>query len=193
MRPGQGRHEKNVPSIPMSRALPFFVLVLCLAGTVPARAQQAPDKAQAATPAPPSAPAASPAVEAATPHEVAPRLNLSVFGDVGAQGYNHAPDTFLFGSLDLFMTARLSDKVSALGEVLFIARNSNSIEPDVERLLLQYRQSDYLKAGIGRYHAWVGYYNSAFNYGEFLETTTDRPFVYAFDDRGGVLPMQEVG
>jgi hypothetical protein len=39
----------------------------------------------------------------------------------------------------------------------------------------------------------VGYYNSAFNYGEFLETTTDRPFIYAFDDQGGVLPMQEVG
>jgi hypothetical protein len=46
---------------------------------------------------------------------------------------------------------------------------------------------------VGRYHSWVGYYNSAFNYGEYLETTTDRPFVYAFDDQGGVLPMQEVG
>jgi hypothetical protein len=211
---------KNVPSIPMSRVLSFFVLGLCLAGTVPARAQQAPNpapnqdevnrqllrrlqeledevnrlKAQAAAmPAPPSALGAPPAVEAATPHEVAPRLNLAVFGDVGAQAYNHSPDTFLFGSLDLFMTARLSEKVSTLGEVLFIAQNNNFIELDVERLLLQYRQSDHLTAAIGRYHSWVGYYNSAFNYGEFLETTTDRPFVYAFDDRGGVLPMQEVG
>ncbi len=107
--------------------------------------------------------------------------------------YNHSPDTFLFGSIDLFMTARLSDKVSTLGEVLFIAQNNNSIELDVERLMLRYRQSDYLTAAIGRYHSWVGYYNSAFNYGEFLETTTDRPFIYAFDDQGGVLPMQEVG
>jgi hypothetical protein len=59
--------------------------------------------------------------------------------------------------------------------------------------LLQFRQSDYLTASIGRMHTWVGYYNTAFNKGEFLETTTDRPFIYAFDDEGGVLPMQDVG
>ncbi len=105
--------------------------------------------------------------------------------------YNHIPDTFHFGSLDLFMTARLSDKVSTLGEVLFIAQSDNTIRVDVERLLLQYRQSDYFTASIGRYHTWVGYYNTAFNKGEFLETTTDRPFMYAFDDEGGVLPMQD--
>jgi hypothetical protein len=77
--------------------------------------------------------------------------------------------------------------------VLFIAQSDNSVGLDVERLLLQYRQSDYLTAAIGRYHTWVGYYNTAFNKGEFLETTTARPFMYAFDDQGGVLPMQEVG
>jgi hypothetical protein len=126
-------------------------------------------------------------------NEVAPRLKMVVFGDVGAQGYTHIPDTFEFGSLDLFMRARLSDRVSVLGEVLFIASGDNSIDLDIERLFLQYRQSDYLIAEIGRYHTWVGYYNTAFNKGEFLETTTDRPFMYGFDDQGGVLPMQEVG
>lgn len=136
-------------------------------------------------------PAAMP--EAPATNEVAPRLKLTVFGDVGAQKFTHVPDTFMFGSLDLFLRARLSDKVSALGEVLFIAENDNSISPDVERLMLTYRQSDYFSVSVGRYHTWVGYYNTAFNYGEFLETTTDRPFIYSFDDRGGVLPMQEVG
>ena len=42
-------------------------------------------------------------------------------------------------------------------------------------------------------HSWVGYYNTAFNKGEFLETTVDRPFFYQFDDTGGFLPMQDVG
>ncbi len=132
-------------------------------------------------------------VEMPTVNEVAPRLKLAIFGDVGAGGYTHIPDTFEFGSLDLFMRARLSDKVSVLGEILFTAENDNSVSPDVERLFLQYRQSDYLVASIGRYHTWIGYYNTAFNKGEFLETTTDRPFIYSFDDQGGVLPMQEVG
>ncbi len=139
------------------------------------------------------APEAPAAIEAPVVNEVAPRLHLNIFGDVGAQVFDHIPSTFEFGSLDLFMTARLSDKVSALGEVLFIAQSDNSIGLDVERLLLQYRQSDYLNTSFGRYHTSVGYYNTAFNKGEFLETTVDRPFVYAFDDSGGVLPMQEVG
>jgi hypothetical protein len=148
--------------------------------------------ALAPAPAPPP-PEPSPTVDIPTVNEVAPRLKMVVFGDVGAGGYTHVPDTFEFGSLDLFMRARLSDKVSVLGEVLFTAENDNSISPDVERLLLQYRQNDYFTASIGRMHTSVGYYNTAFNKGEFLETTTDRPFMYAFDDEGGVLPMQDIG
>lgn len=149
--------------------------------------------APAPTPAPSPAPEPPAAVEMPAVNEVAPRLKLNVFGDVGYQFFNHIPNTFGFGSLDLFMTARLSNKVSTLGEVLFISLSDNTIGLDVERLFLKYQQSDSFIASIGRYHTWVGYYNTAFNKGEFLETTTDRPFVYAFDDVGGVLPMQEVG
>ena len=149
-------------------------------------------------PPPPPAPAAptpapTPAPEVTEVNEVAPRLQMIVFGDVGTEMYNHIPDTFLFGSMDIFMTARLSDKFSTLGELLFLANNDNTISVDVERLWLRYRQSQYFTASIGRYHTWVGYYNSTYNKGEYLETTTDRPFMYAFDDDGGVLPMQEVG
>jgi hypothetical protein len=152
----------------------------------PVTASPAPAEAAAA-----SAPAPAATVEAV--NEVAPRLKLEIFGDVGAQSISHDPDTFLFGSLDLFTTARLSDKISTLGELLFIAENDNSISVDVERLLLRYRQSKYLTATVGRYHTWVGYYNSAYNKAALLETTTDRPFMYNFDDSGGVLPMQDVG
>jgi len=158
--------------------------------------KQAADKQASTTsaaPAPVQVPMEPTEIDMHTPNEVAPRLKLNVFADVGAQGYSHSPDTFLLGSLDLFMTARLSRQVSALGEVLFIAENNNVIVPDVERLLLKYKQSDYFSISAGRFHSWVGYYNTAFNYGEFLETTTDRPFMYAFDDQGGILPMQDVG
>jgi hypothetical protein len=146
-----------------------------------------------AAPTPAPTPAPAPAPEVTEVNEVAPRLQMIVFGDVGTEMYNHIPDTFLFGSMDIFMTARLSDKFSTLGELLFLANNDNTISVDVERLWLRYRQSQYFTASIGRYHTWVGYYNSTYNKGEYLETTTDRPFMYAFDDDGGVLPMQEVG
>jgi len=146
-----------------------------------------------AAPMPVPEPSPVPEPEMPTVNEVAPRLKLNVFGDVGAAILSHLPDTFEFGSLDLFMTARLSDKVSALGEALFVAQSDNTVGVDVERLLLRYRQSDYFSFAIGRYHTWVGYYNSAFNKGEFLETAVDRPFFYQFDDTGGFLPMQDVG
>jgi hypothetical protein len=142
---------------------------------------------------PPAVSVPAPESEMPTVNEVAPRLKLIVFGDVGASVLSHVPSTFEFGSLDLFMTARLSNKVSALGEALFIAQSDNSVAVDVERLLLGYRQSDYFDVSIGRYHTWVGYYNTAFNKGEFLETAVDRPFFYQFDDNGGFLPMQDLG
>lgn len=71
-----------------------------------------------AAPGPPLVPAPPPAPEVEMPevHEVAPRLQLNVFGDVGYQYTQHIPNTFDFGSLDLFMRSRLSDKFSTLGE-----------------------------------------------------------------------------
>jgi hypothetical protein len=202
------------------KALSILVVAMCFAIALPAVAQQASSspatqddinrqlvdriqdlekqvqtlKAQppAAVPAP--VPEPVPVAEAPTVNEVAPRLKMNIFGDVGLQGYNGSDTSFFFGSFDLFMTARLSSKVSALGEVLFLPDvANNSISVDVTRLLLRYRQNDYFTASVGRYNTWVGYYNTAFNKGEFLETTTDRPFIYAYDDFGGVLPMQDVG
>ena len=162
----------------------------------PAAIASASNPAAGDTPVAPPTPTPQPAQapEAPIVNEVAKRLNLNIFADVGVQGYNRSNTSFYFGSFDMFMTARLSEKVSALGEVLFLPDvTDNSIGVDVTRLLLRYRQSDYLMASIGRYNTWVGYYNTAFNKGEFLETTTDRPFIYAYDDFGGVLPMQDLG
>jgi hypothetical protein len=91
------------------------------------------------------------------------------------------------------MTGALSDRVSVLGGVLFFSRKGNILETEVERLLLQYKHSDYLNFAIGRYHSSIGYYNSAFHQGAWFQTTIDRPFMYAFDDEDGFLPLQEVG
>jgi hypothetical protein len=133
--------------------------------------------------------------EAPRANSVNERLKLNVFGDVGYEANDLKPshNTFEIGSLDLFMTAHLSEKVSALGEVLFIAQNDNSITPDVERLLLQYRHNEYFTVAIGRYHTSIGYYNTAYHQGAWFQTAVDRPFMYAFDDEGGFLPLQEVG
>jgi hypothetical protein len=159
-----------------------------------AKVKQLEQKQVAPEPAP-AALAPEPSAEVPRVNAVNDRLKLNVFGDVGYEARDLKPstNTFEIGSLDLFMTARLSDKVSALGEVLFISQSDNSIGVDIERLLLQYRHNDYFTVGVGRFHTSIGYYNTAFHQGSCFQTAIDRPFMYAFDDEGGFLPLQEVG
>jgi hypothetical protein len=130
------------------------------------------------------------------PRQDQPRLKLSVFGDVGFEATdrpNTISNSFNIGSLDLFMTSRLASNLSLLGEVIFLSTKTNHIEADIERLILQYRPSEYFNVGVGRYHTSIGYYNTAFHRGEWFQTPIGRPFMYQFDDTGGPLPLQEVG
>jgi hypothetical protein len=122
-------------------------------------------------------------------------LKLSLLGDLGYRVHDLKPstNTFGIGSLDLFMTAHLSDRVGILAEVLFTAHDDNTISPDIERLLLQYKYNDFLTAAVGGYHTSIGYYNTTFHQGAWFQTALDRPFMYAFDDGGGFLPLQQVG
>lgn len=142
-------------------------------------------------------PPAAPPSAAQEPQEnsPAPRVMLHMFGDAGYEASDQKGQTnsFYIGTLDLFMTGALTDRVSVLGEVLFTPQSNNAIGVDVERLLLQYKHNDYFNFSIGRYHSSIGYYNTAFHQGAWFQTTVDRPFMYAFDDAGGFLPLQEVG
>lgn len=149
--------------------------------------------AVAVVPSPPAPPPE--AVEMPTVNEVAPRLKLNFFGDTGFQiGQYFVPNSsFELDEFDMFVTARLSDKVSALGEVLFTSNSDNSIGVDVERMYLKYKQSDYLAATIGRIHTDLGYYNTAFNRGDYFQTAVGRPTLLEFDDQGGFLPLQDLG
>lgn len=151
--------------------------------------------APTAAPAPTPAPELAPVVEQPQVNEVAPRLKLLFFGDAGYQiGHFYGPtSTFEFGEFDMFATARLTDHVSAMAEILFSSQSDNRIGIDVERLAVKYRQNDYFTATIGRIHTAIGYYNTAFNRGDYFQTATGRPTMFEFDDQGGFLPMQDLG
>jgi len=145
--------------------------------------------------APAPDPTPAPAAPDTSINEVAERLKLDVFGDVGYQsGHYYGPtSTFELGEFNLLFTARLNDQVSVLGDVLMTSSLDNTIGLDVERLLLSYRPTDYLHASIGRLHTAIGYYNTAFDRGEYFQTAIGRPAMYEFDDQGGFLPMQDIG
>jgi hypothetical protein len=140
-------------------------------------------------------PTPSSAAQESQDNSSVPSVKLRMFGDVGYDASDQKGDnnSFHIGTLDLFMTGVLTDRVSVLGEVLFVPLKDNSIGVDIERLLLQYKHNDYFNFGIGRYHSSIGYYNTAFHQGAWFQTAVDRPFMYAFDEQGGFLPLQEVG
>ena len=103
-------------------------------------------------------------------------------------------DTFMLGIMDLFVTSQITDHFSYLAEIGFQAdTSSNGIGVDLERTQLSYTPNDKFSMNIGRSHAMLGYYNTAFHHGTWFQTTIDRPRIFQFEDEGGPLPIHNVG
>jgi hypothetical protein len=113
---------------------------------------------------------------------------LGTFGFVPGSAGN-----FFTGDFDLFLTARISDRTSVLSEIVFGEGDAQTYDVDLERILLKYDYNDHLKTSFGRYHTGIGYYNTAFHSGKWLQTTADRPLIMEFARDGGLLPTQAVG
>jgi hypothetical protein len=124
-----------------------------------------------------------------------PRLQIQGFADVNFRATNEVGRTnsFFLGQLDLFITSRLSEKFSVLSELILEAGEDNAFTYEVHRLLLKYSHNDYFNLSAGRYHTSIGYYNTAYHHGSFFQTTANRPFLFAFESRGGILPLHNVG
>ena len=122
-------------------------------------------------------------------------LHIRGFGDVTYHGDNRKGDTtsFSLGQLNLFVTSDVSEKFRFLSEIVFEAAPDNAVGVDVERLLLQYSPNDYFNLSAGRYHTAIGYYNTAYHHSTWLQTATGRPFLFEFEDKGGILPIHNVG
>lgn len=130
---------------------------------------------------------------------LAQRLTFQGFGDVTfrtnqGNGRLESEDSHFFqlGGLDLFFTSQISDHISFLSETLFEIGDDGNVL-DIERLFIKYDIADYLQVAVGRVHTALGYWNQSFHHGSWLQTTIDRPDIYAFEDESGVLPIHAVG
>jgi hypothetical protein len=124
-----------------------------------------------------------------------PGMHFRGFSDIRYSAFDHhvASNTFSLGQFNLFVTSKLSDKFNVLAELVIEGGGNNQLEIDLERLLLSYNASDYFNIATGRYHSAIGFYNTAYHHSTWLQTTVDRPFLFAFEDEGGVLPVHNVG
>jgi hypothetical protein len=132
-------------------------------------------------------------------------LRIRGFGDISLHGGTQKGNTtsFSLGQLDLFVTSDVSDRFKFLSEIVFEAGPTNiygtytgepnSFGVDIERYLLQYSHNDYFNISAGRVHTAIGYYNTAYHHSSWLQTTTGRPFLFDFEDHGGILPIHTVG
>lgn len=96
----------------------------------------------------------------------------------------------------MFASARIAPKLSALVEAVFETDNQlyvGSVPINVERLLLQYRASDFLNLDIGSYRTSIGYYNTAYLRGSWFQTALTRPKLFVFEDDDGFLPLHNTG
>jgi len=166
--------------------------------------------ASGAVQTPPSAPSESDQRQAE--NAMAERMDMSKtllrirgFGDISLHGDTQKGDatSFSLGQLDLFVTSDVSERFKFMGEIVFeggpdniygkTEGQENTFSVDIERYLLQYSYNDYLNIAAGRGHTSIGYYNTAYHHSTWLQTTTGRPLLFAFEDEGGILPIHMVG
>jgi hypothetical protein len=124
-----------------------------------------------------------------------PHLQLQGFADLNLRASDAKGQTtsFSLGQLDLFITSRLSENFSVIAELILEAGNDNAFTFDAHRLLLRYAPRDYFNLNVGRGHTAIGYYNTAYHHGSWFQTAASRPYLFAFESKGGILPLHNVG
>ncbi len=130
-----------------------------------------------------------------------PSLKIAGFGDFNfsATDQRDSRNGFTEGQLVLHLSSALSPKTNVFGEVSFTARPdagtgnpaAPGFNPEIERLIVRFDQSDYLKLSFGRYHTPINWWNTAFHHGQWLQTSIDRPEMTRFG--GEFIPVHFVG
>jgi len=127
-----------------------------------------------------------------------PKLVIRGFGHVQYDAESNrfgGSDTnnFALGGVDLFITSRIAPNLFFLNETVFEFDEEGANILDIERVLLKYEFANWLIISGGRGHTALGYWNQRYHHGVWLQTTTDRPIIYRFEDDGGILPMHFIG
>lgn len=120
-----------------------------------------------------------------------PQFNVMGFGDISYFSNDKGdPDGFAIGQGVLHLSASMDDSFGVFGEFTLTAKD-NQYSTEAERLFVKYEFSDQIKLSAGRYHTPIGYWNSAFHHGAWLQTSTSRPEVVKFGSK--IVPIHFVG
>ncbi len=120
-----------------------------------------------------------------------PEFHIMGFGDISyiSRDGNNG-DGFVVGQAVAHLSAYLGKSLGVFAEMSATGKDSE-YSMEVERLIVKYDFSDVLKVSAGRYHTPIGFWNSAFHHGAWLQTTTSRPEMVKFGSK--ILPIHFVG
>lgn len=133
-----------------------------------------------------------------------PTVRAFGFGDVNFLATElDRQEGFQLGQMVGHVSATLDEHVSFFSEVSLTRRN-DGYSSEVERAIIRYDVNDALKISAGRFHTPVGYWNTAFHHGSWLQTSVARPEMIKFGGRfipthfvglmvEGAIPTSELG
>ena len=128
-----------------------------------------------------------------------PSLELRGFSDIDFSGSDQkgTHSGFSEGQFTLHLVSALAPKVNFFSEITLSARRDAGLggapgfNPEVERAIVRFDQSDAFKVSFGRYHTPINWWNTTYHHGQWLQTTVSRPEMVQFG--GSFLPIHFVG
>jgi hypothetical protein len=121
-------------------------------------------------------------------HRAVEVIGFADFNFIATQ--RNQPDGFRSGQLAGHVGAELTPRLGVFAEVTATAI-ATGFNIEVERSILRYDFTDWFKLSAGRYHTPMGYWNTAFHHGQWLQTSANRPEMVKFG--GQFLPVHFVG
>ncbi len=120
------------------------------------------------------------------------RIHALLFGEIDyREREDLGDDGFAIGQAVGQFTFSLDERLSVFSELTATARKNQSFNFQVERLFVRYDFSDHFKLSAGRYHTPLGYWNTSFHHGSWLQSTVARPQTVKFGSN--VIPIHFVG
>ncbi|MDQ2889814.1 MAG: OprO/OprP family phosphate-selective porin [Gemmatimonadota bacterium] len=120
-----------------------------------------------------------------------PVVHAMLFGDVSyLETDRKIPSGFEMGQAVAHIIVSFNDRLNYFGEFTATAQPTGYAF-EVERSILRYDFDDAVKISAGRYHTPIGYWNTAFHHGAWLQTTVSRPEMVKFGSQ--LIPTHFVG
>lgn len=118
-------------------------------------------------------------------------IQIIGFADINyLAGDGQTTEGFTIGQAVAHLVAPVADRLTVFSEVSATARDSEySVE--IERLIARYDFNNQYTLSGGRYHSPIGYWNTAFHHGSWLQTSAGRPQMVKFGTP--LVPIHFVG